>query len=248
MKRLLIAAAACVALFGCKSVHDIVHPADAYSKPMFYEKYLNPADPFDARIERTLNAVRANPKSPSLHNELGQLLRAKGFPKDAQVEFERAVDLDSSFYPAWYNLGLVRQSHQDYSGAERAFNHTVRLAKGHSEALFQLGLIQEAKGNNDAAIDYYAKALRHNPAILDVRTNPRVLDSKLMQLALLKNYELDHARQASKFLGTPAGYAAPTQSQPDKAPSPQATPQQIVTPSAPLTESGSQVTPPKTTT
>ena len=155
---------------------------------------------------------------------------------------------DARFASVRQQIILIRQSHQDYSGAERAFHRTVRLMKGHSEALFQLGLIEEARNNNDAAIDYYAKALRHNPAILDVRTNPRVLDSKLIELALLKNYERDHSRQASKFLGTPSGYVAPAKQQPEEAPSPQATPQQIVTPSSPVTESGKQITPPRTTT
>lgn len=246
MKRILLILAAITIVAGC-SLHKN-KSSNPYDTPPFYTQWTTGNNGLDVQIRNTISALRSNPNSAPLHNQLGQLLIAKGFPKDAEREFERAVNSDSHFYQGWYNLGLVRQSHQDYSGAERAFNHTVRLMKGHSEALFQLGLIQEARGNNDAAIDFYAKALRHNPAILDVRTNPRVLDSKLMQLALLKNYELDHARQASKFLGTPAGYAAPTQSQPDKAPSPQATPQQIVTPSAPVTESGTQVTPPKTTT
>ena len=247
MKRILFTTIAIAIVAGC-SLHHRSSSSNPYDTPPFYTQWTKSNNGLDVQIRNTVSALRSNPNSAPLHNQLGQLLVAKGFPKDAEREFERAVNSDSQFYQGWYNLGLIRQSHQDYSGAERAFNRTVRLAKGHSEALFQLGLIQEARGNNDAAIDYYAKALRHNPSLIDVRSNPRVLDSKLMQLALLKNYELDHARQASKFLGTPSGYVMPAQTQPEQAPSPQATPQQIVTPSAPTTESGKQITPPKTTT
>lgn len=246
MKRILLTAAAITIVAGCSLQKN--RSSNPYDTPPFYTQWTTSNNGLDVQIRNVISELRAHPNSAPLHNQLGQLLIAKGFPKDAEREFERAVNSDSHFYQGWYNLGLVRQSHQDYSGAERAFHRTVRLAKGHSEALFQLGLIEEARRNDDAAVDYYAKALRHNPAILDVRTNPRVLDSKLMQLALLRNYELDHARRASRFLGTPPGYAAPTQAQPDKAPSPQATPAQIVTPSAPVTESGTQVTPPKTST
>ena len=246
MKRILLTAAAMAIVAGC-SLHQNTS-SNPYDTPPFYTQWTTGNNGLDVQIRNTIAALHANPNSAPLHNQLGQLLVAKGFPKDAEREFERAVNSDSHFFQGWYNLGLIRQSHQDYSGAQRAFNRTVRLAKGHSEALFQLGLIEETKGNNDAAIDYYAKALRHNPAILDVRTNPRVLDSKLMQLALLKNYERDHARQASRFLGTPSGYVAPAQPQADVAPSPQATPQQIVTPASPVTDQGKQVTPPKTTT
>jgi tetratricopeptide (TPR) repeat protein len=213
MKRILLAAVAITIVAGCslRSLHHKNTSSNPYDAPPFYMQWATSSSGIDVQIRNTVSALRANPNSAPLHNQLGQLLVAKGFPKDAEREFERAVNSDSHFYQAWYNLGLIRQSHQDYSGAERAFNRTVRLAKGHSEALFQLGLIEEAKGNNDAAIEDYAKALRHNPSLIDVRTNPRVLDSKLMTLALLKNYELDHARQASKFLGTPSGYVAPSQ-------------------------------------
>ncbi len=247
MKRVIVIAAAVAIVAGCSFHRN--RSANPYENP-FYSQWTNTNSSLDVQIRDTVAALRTNQSSAPLHNQLGQLLVAKGFPKDAEREFERAVNSDSHFYQAWYNLGLIRQSHQDYSGAERAFHRTVRLMKGHSEALFQLGLIEEARNNNDAAIDYYAKALLHNPAIFDVRTNPRVLDSKLIELALLKNYERNHARQASKFLGTPSGYVAPAQQQqqPEEAPSPQATPQQIVTPAAPVTESGKQVTPPKTTT
>jgi tetratricopeptide (TPR) repeat protein len=250
MKRILITAAV-IAIAGCSALkHQSTD--NPYEKPLFYTQWTSSSSPLDRKINADIAALRQNPHLAPVHNELGQLLVQKGFPKDAENEFERAVRADSQFYQAWYNLGLIRASRNDHSGAERAFRRTVRLAKGHAEALFQLGLIEEEKHNNDKAIDYYAKALRHNPAILDVRVNPRVLDSNLTDLVLLRNYERDHARQTSRFLGTPNGYVppAPPQAaqQPEPAPSPQATPQQIVTPSNPITEQGKQSSPPKTTT
>lgn len=245
MKRILLAAAI-VALAGCTLFHSKPRPASPYERP-FYAQFLNTGSQQDAQIRATLLALQQNPRSAPLHNQLGQLLIEKGFPKDAEHEFERAVNSDRHFYQAWYNLGLARASRDDYTGAERAFRQTVRLMKGHSEALFQLGLIEERKGNTDDAIDYYAKALRHNAAILDVRSNPQVLDSKLIPLALLKNYQLVHTRDAARFLDTPPGYVPP-QPKAQEAPSPQATPQQIVPPAPPVTNPATQPAPPKTTT
>ncbi|HSP17429.1 MAG TPA: tetratricopeptide repeat protein [Thermoanaerobaculia bacterium] len=244
MKRILLTAAV-VALAGCSLVRHHNRSSNPYENP-FYGQFLNTGSGLDVQIRNTVSALREHPQSAPLHNQLGQLLVQKGFPKDAEREFERAINADSNFYQAWYNLGLIRASHADYSGAERAFHRTVRLAKGHSEALFQLGLIEEKRGNDDAAIDYYAKALRHNSAILDVRENPQVLDSKLMPLALIRNYEIQHARQAGRYLDTPLGYVAPAMQ--EKAPSPQPTPQQIVPPAAPATDSSKQPSLPKTTT
>lgn len=205
MKKSLVVLAA-LAMGGCTFFQRHHNP---YEKPPVYTQFLNTGTVLDQQIKAFYDAVRANPSSAPLHNDLGQLLLRKGFPKDAEREFERAINADSRFYPAWYNLGLVRAARDNFSGARRAFFRTTRLMKGHSEALFQLGLMEERRGNRDGAIAYYAKALRHNPRIIDVRANPLVLDSKLIHLAILQNYDRDHVRLSGSYLGTPAGYVPP---------------------------------------
>jgi tetratricopeptide (TPR) repeat protein len=225
MKRLLLLAAV-LTLAACSSTRH--HDSNPYAQP-FYQRYLNTGSWLDAQITRTVNDLRANPRSASLHNTLGQLLLQKGFPQDAETEFERAVNADSHFYPGWYNLGLVRMSRSDLMGAHFAFTRTVHYKPGHSAALFQLGLMEEKRNHQRAAIDYYAKAFSINHLLLDVRVNPRILDSKLVDVALLKAYPKEHARESMAFNPTPPGYVQEGL----EAPSPQATPAQIVTPAAP---------------
>ena len=239
MRTTLILLAA-ISMTGCTLFNRDDNPYDDRNPPV-YTQFLNTGDPLDQQIQATVEGLRANPRSAPLHNELGQLLLRKGFPVDAEREFERAINADSDFYPAWYNLGLVRAARDDYSGAKRAFWRTTRIMKGHSEALFQLGLMAEKRGNRDDAIGYYAKAIRHNPKITDVRTNPLILDSRLIHLALLENYDRNHIRQAGRYLGTPGNYVAP----PADAPSPEARAQDIVTPAPPVTDTGTQAPPPK---
>lgn len=241
MKRSLALAAAALMVAGCTSLR---HPhANPYQKTLFVEQFLNPADPLDAQILRTINDLRANPRSAPLHNELGQLLQQKGFPTDAEVEFERAVNADASFYPAWYNLGLMRQARGDYVGAHFAYARTIHYRKGHAAALFQMGLLEEQRGNDDAAIDYYAKAFRFNHALLDVHVNPRILDSHLIAVALIKSYANEHARESVVFEPTPPTYVQTNL--PPAAPSPQAPAQQIVPPAPPITNPAQQTPPPK---
>ena len=48
MKRLFAAAIAALALIGCNSIHQLYNPKNNYSKRMFYERYLNPANPLDS--------------------------------------------------------------------------------------------------------------------------------------------------------------------------------------------------------
>jgi len=221
MKRLLLITAT-LALAACSITTRHDRDQDPYAHP-FYQRYLNTGAPIDAQITSTMAALQASPRSATLHNRLGQLLLQKGFPKDAEREFERAVNADRHFYPAWYNLGLVRMSRGELAGSHYAFSRTVHYKPGHSAALFQLGLMEEQRNHQRAAIDYYAKAFLINHSLLDVRVNPRILDSKLVDLALLKAYPTEHARASMSFQPAPPGYIqegleAPSAPQPAKPP------------------------------
>ena len=250
MKRTLAFATAVMLIAGCaaiKSMHAYHRSNNPYERPIFYTRYLNPNSPLDAAIQRDLNALRADPNNAALHNELGQYLAQRGFPKDAETEFERAVNADRKFWPAWYNLGVVRSARGDYVGARFAFNRTLHYKPGHSQALFQQGLLEESRGNNEAAIEMYAKAIAINHQLLDVKSNPRILDSKLIHLALLRAYPNEHNREALVFQATPPNYAARAVPAEPPAPSPQAPADKIVPPVAPITNPATQTPPPTTT-
>jgi len=236
-------------LAGCAAVQKYQHRTDnPYERPIFYTRYLNPNSPLDAAIQRDINALRANPKDAALHNELGQYLAQRGFPRDAETEFERAVDSDRKFWPAWYNLGVTRAARGDTVGARYAFNRTLHYKPGHSEALFQEGLMEERSGHSEEAIEMYAKAISINHNLLDVKRNPRILDSSLIHLALLRAYPNEHTREAMTFQATPPNYGQQSVPAAEAAPSPQAPAGKIVTPSAPITNPATQTPPPNTTT
>lgn len=243
MKRTLVVAAALLAA-GC-SLYNPNRSKNPYDHP-FYSKYLNPqASTLDQQIQHDVEILRTDPKNAAVHNELGQLLSVKGFPKDAETEFERAVNADRHYYPAWYNLGLARESRSDYTGARIAFNRTLAYKPGHSAALFQEGLMEEQRGNFDAAVDLYARAIQINHSVLDVKMNPRVVDSKLMHLALLKAYPNEHSRESMLFQGNVAGYGTRNTAAEPPAPSPQPSAEKIVTPAPPLTDPSRQTPAPK---
>jgi tetratricopeptide (TPR) repeat protein len=239
MKRLLpiVTLAALLAASSALAAHKSQNP---YENP-FYGKYLNTGSATDAQIQRTIEALRQTPESAPLHNQLGSLLVQKGFPRDAEREFERAVNADGHYYAAWYNLGLVRAANGDGTGARRAFYRTVDLKPGHAAALFQLGLIEEQRENYDRAVHFYSKAYAINPALLDVDVNPRVLDSKLTHVALLQGYSQAHTRESMQFQGAPI---AGRDKVVPEAPSPQASPRNVVTPAPPVTDPSMQSHPP----
>ena len=249
MKRLLLAALAALVLTGCSAVTGLHKTSrNPYEQPLFYTRYLTAGNALDDQIRSTLVALHANPQSAPLHNQLGQLLAEKGFPKDAETEFERSVNEDKRFYPAWYNLALMRASRNDTMGALFAFDRVLHYKPGHSAALFQRGLMEEKRGDDDAAIADYAKAFLINHALLDVKINPQILDSKLVAFALIKAYPNEHTREAVLFQGMPAGYGQQGIAFAPPAPSPEPATDKIVTPAPAPTDPSRQTPAPKPTT
>lgn len=247
MKRTFFALLIVLGATQCTWTHSLIdrieNGENPYLEDPYYVKYLNTGSRLDDDIRIRLAALAENPNSPALHNELGALLVEKRLSNDAVTEFRRAIANDGKFYPAWYNLGQVLEARGDFAGAENAYEHTVDVKPGHDEAHFRLGLILERRGARDAAVDHYAKAIRINRQILDVRTNPRVLDSQLLDLAVLEVYPAEHARTSAKMIPTPAGYVEPVRE--IQGASPEAKPEEIVTPAPAPTDPAAQPPRPK---
>lgn len=209
-----------------------------YDDP-FWARYLIAGDPLDDAILETLEALRVDASSPVLHNRLGRLLVRRDFPKDAEWEFKRALELDSDFYPAAYNIALARQARGDRDGAKRALRRTLRMKPGHAAAHFQLGLMYEEDGDVDKAVHHYARAYSINRALLDVSVNPRVIDSELVDLALLELYDDEHLETSIRLEPVPENYPVPGRFVAPgdiEAPSDVEAAEEIVPPAPPITD------------
>lgn len=250
MKKTLALLVIAAASFGCSYIERVADRArfgaNPYEETPFYTRYLNPSDPRDAQILLLIEVLRENPGNAAAHNELGGFLAAKGFPNDAEREFLRAIAADRRFYPAWYNLATVREGEGRFVGAVQALRQTLELKRGHAEAHFQLGLIYEQQGRTDDAIHHYAQAFKFNRGLLDIRKNPRIVDTNLVEAALLKLYPTEHARRIVRYQTAPADYVPPEIPEPQPAPSEQPSPRDIVTPAPPVTEPSQQPSPPPT--
>lgn len=207
MKNALLLALLAFFATGCLTIQDRLDRArfgdNPYLETPFYARYLGTGSQLDRDIQAYLGALREDPENPVFHNELGRLLVLKGFPNDAEREFRRAIASDGDFYPAWYNLGLLRASRGHYSGALRALERTLDRKPGHAAALFQKGLILERQGRTDDAVDAYAKAFQINFDLLEPRVNPQIIDSTLIDRALLQVYPEEHRRRALQLQPTP---------------------------------------------
>ncbi|MEO8430160.1 MAG: tetratricopeptide repeat protein [Acidobacteriota bacterium] len=167
----------------------------------FYRRFLAPGNPLDDRILEQEKKVEADPGSPALHNDFGNLLAARRFPREAREQYEIAMKLDPKSSLAPYNLGLLAETEGQTGRAIRAYERSVDRNRGFPAARFRLGRLYEKRGRMSDAIEQYARALQIDPSMRDVRRNPLVADTQLLARVSLVNYEKDMARASLSAQG-----------------------------------------------
>ena len=177
--------------------------ADKKNAEPFYRKYLAAGNALDDKILAQEKRVAANPDSADLHNDFGNLLAARRFPKEAREQYEIAMKLDKHHFLAPYNLGMLYETQGEFGKAIKAYEHSVDRNRGFPPSRFRLGRLYEMKGSDDKAIEQYARALQIDPDMRFVKRNPLVVDTRLLHLASLKNYAGD---LAAASMASEAGY------------------------------------------
>jgi len=168
-------------------------PAAKPTPAPFYRQYLVPGNPLDDKIVEQEHRVEANPDDANLRNDFGNLLALRRFPKEAAEQYEKALHLDKKNFISAYNLGLVRETEGKLSEAISAYQRSIKRKPGFPQSRFRLGRAYEHDNQPEEAVKEYAAAMWIDPAIRDAKRNPLVIDSELIYLASLVNYQRDMA-------------------------------------------------------
>lgn len=90
----------------------------------------------------------------------------EAFQKDKYAEavqlFSQAIELHPDFEKAYSNRAYCYLSLNDVDKASADFIKLTEIVEKPDNAYFELGAIQSEKGNSEAAIDYYSKAIDAN--------------------------------------------------------------------------------------
>lgn len=159
----------------------------------FYRQYLVPGNPLDDKIAEQERRVEASPNDPNLRNDFGNLLALRRFPEQAAEQYEMALKLDKKNFISAYNLGLVRETEGKLSAAISAYQRSIKRKPGFPQSRFRLGRAYEHDNQTENAVKEYAAAMWIDPGIRDAKRNPLVIDSELIYLASLANYQRDMA-------------------------------------------------------
>ncbi|MBK9063481.1 MAG: tetratricopeptide repeat protein [Acidobacteria bacterium] len=161
-----------------------------------YRAFLDPGIPQHKATLDILARLEATPNDASLHNDLGCLIARDGFWRDALREFETAQKLDKKDGRAPYNAGLVQTTRGEWGSARSSFKTAVDRDPGNWPAWWMLGFSEEKLGNAGAATQAYARSLRVDTSLFDVKRNPYALQSRLKSRVLLETFDARFARAA----------------------------------------------------
>ena len=110
-------------------------------------------------IQRCLDLIEHDERSPLVWNFLGIAQRAKGLPLLAEAAHRRAIELDPRFFAAYSNLGNVLKDLQKFDEAVEVQKKAIDLNPKDARSFNNLGTLFEDIGSFEEAEKYFAKAV-----------------------------------------------------------------------------------------
>lgn len=156
-------------------------PAETPGTPM-----LNPAKPLD--LDTLADKAARYPENPYILNEYGNQLMHRGRLAEAEVIYERAVEISPGFIQAWNNLGLSYQAQRKFGKAKRAYKKALDLAPNFAVVYYNLGTAYEADGDYTKMIASYQRALELDRRLALPQFNPQIGTNEHLSAILLQSY------------------------------------------------------------
>ena len=117
----------------------------------------------DAAGEANPTQAENRLRTDAVDKESAAAVSSGGTLASARAEFEKALQLDETFTPARYQLGVVLQASGDSAGAEAALIKTTQLEPRWVPAYIALGSAYHAQRKYKEAIEAYRKAIELEP-------------------------------------------------------------------------------------
>jgi tetratricopeptide (TPR) repeat protein len=139
-----------------------LHRQNRYDEALRYFQWAAGLDPNDAECQDMIG---------NAYLELGRL-------KEAKAALEKAIALDSSYAPAWYDLGIVlsRMKGKEVKALE-LFEHARDLDDKNYWARYSIGCLHALQGRRDLALENLDAAVRRGFSDRDYLENDRDWDS-----------------------------------------------------------------------
>ena len=107
--------------------------------------------------------VSIYPKDQRAHALLGNFYFGQQDYEKANNEFNKVVEIDSNFSPAYNMLGYCNKQLMNYDAAEKAFQKYIQMIPSDPNPYDSYAELLMKEGKYDQSIDNYKKALSYNP-------------------------------------------------------------------------------------
>ena len=114
-------------------------------------------------IELNEQLAEKFPDDKRAHQFLGFGYSGQNEDDKAIAQYQRAIEIDENFAPAYNALGYAYIQTENYYEAERAFQNYIHLIPGEANPHDSIADLYTRMGRHDDAIEHYLKAVKLNP-------------------------------------------------------------------------------------
>ena len=116
-------------------------------------------------------AITLQPDFVDAHNNLGNVLKARGDFLRAETAYRHAIEFAPSYFDALFNLGIVLEAMGRPGEARDTYGKALDIRPDFLPAYLNTGNAQKALGKFDEALDYYRWVLEVEPGNVDALNN-----------------------------------------------------------------------------
>ena len=116
-------------------------------------------------------AVGIKPLDAINHYQQGLAAMSAGNLTEAMNNFDRAIELDRRYFPAYIERGNIKDAFSDLPGAIADYTTAIALNPQAAPAFYNRGTVLSRSGKHQAAIADYTKAIDINPDYAQAHMN-----------------------------------------------------------------------------
>ncbi len=124
-------------------------------------------------------ALKLNPSLPGIHTILGMALDKCGDQKAAEPELRQALALNGNDFEANLYMGAILFKRRDVDNAGAYLERALKIKPSSALAQYEMGLVENAKGQLEAAVTDLEAASKQDPNWLEPHVELTALYYKL---------------------------------------------------------------------
>ena len=117
------------------------------------------------RVAKLRALLKTSPRDPKLYNSLGVTYARYGRYRDASEQFEKAKDIDRSYFSPWNNLGNLSLLENRNEQALKYYAKAAELQPGNAQVHLNLSLVYTKLNQPERSREEYSRAVQLSPSL-----------------------------------------------------------------------------------